>query len=173
MPPRCVRCQSRRTCLCATCEYKEPGQSASPPTEWLRAGQDSLLGSHRISRAMNGFADSVIGTATANIAAHDSVDLRIGRMRVVGKQNRGRHDLPGLAIATLRNLNRDPGVLQRVVMFGAETLDSDNLLPHGPRHWRDARADGFSLKVNRTGATLCEAASEFSPGEIQVLAQDP
>ena len=56
----------------------------------------------------------VIGAAAADVAVHVLDDLGAVRL-LVGRQQLGRlHDLAGLAVAALRHLQRDPGLLQRV-----------------------------------------------------------
>src|ERR1700692_1723562 len=52
--------------------------------------------------------DTGIRRATANIAAHGTVDVGIGRRRVLLEQGRGRHDLTALAIPALGYLKFYP-----------------------------------------------------------------
>ena len=62
---------------------------------------------------MNGFADALVRTAAADVAAHGVVDIGVGGLGFFGKQGYGGHDLPGLAVAALRNLLGDPRLLYR------------------------------------------------------------
>src|SRR5215472_4122249 len=63
---------------------------------------------------MDGLANALISAATANVAAHGIVNVRVGGVGLLGeKRNRG-HDLPGLAIAALRNVFLHPGFLDRM-----------------------------------------------------------
>ena len=54
-------------------------------------------------------ADTHVRCATANIAAHGGVDIRITRLLLLGEQRGSRHDLSRLAIAALRNVDFLPG----------------------------------------------------------------
>ena len=54
---------------------------------------------------MHRLADALIGAAPADVG-HRLVDVRVGRLRIFLQQCGGRHDLPGLAIAALRNVDR-------------------------------------------------------------------
>ena len=59
-------------------------------------------------------ADAHIGHAAAEVAVHDGVDVLVGRGREVLEQRRRLHDLARLAVAALRRLKLDPGLLQRM-----------------------------------------------------------
>src|SRR5215213_9299260 len=65
------------------------------------------------SGLMHGLANALIGPAAADVG-HRLIDVGIGRLRLLLQQRRGRHDLPGLAVAALRHVNRGPGLLHRV-----------------------------------------------------------
>src|ERR1700726_888131 len=65
---------------------------------WFR---DMAASSRLAPGALDGFADSHVGTATADVARHRSVDIGVVGMWVLGKQRRRRHDLTRLAVATL------------------------------------------------------------------------
>src|ERR1700756_3392898 len=54
--------------------------------------------------AMDGFANALIGTAAADVAAHEVVDIGVGGMGLLGQQGDCGHNLAGLAIAALRNV---------------------------------------------------------------------
>src|SRR5215470_15207249 len=61
--------------------------------------------------ALDGFADTHIGAATANIAGHCGIDIGVVGMRVFGKQRGRRHDLTRLAVAALDHFKVEPGLL--------------------------------------------------------------
>ena len=64
--------------------------------------------------AVDGAADAHIGAAAADIACHGRVDVgSVGLGRSLQERGR-RHDLAGLAIAALRHVLGDPGLLHRV-----------------------------------------------------------
>src|SRR5512133_2741471 len=59
-------------------------------------------------RLVNRLADADIGAAAAEIAVHGGVDIRVGGFGSFGEQGRGGHDLSGLAIAALRDVDLLP-----------------------------------------------------------------
>src|SRR5213083_80521 len=60
---------------------------------------------------LDSLADSHIGTAATDVPRHCGVDVAIARVGLGGEQRRRGHDLAGLAIAALRHLQLDPGLL--------------------------------------------------------------
>src|SRR5712691_965231 len=85
-------------------------------------------------------AHLLIGAAAADVR-DGAVDIGVGRLRVVLEQGRDRHDHPALAIAALRDIVVDPGLLHLVQRAtGGEALDRRHL-PGADRADRDrARA---------------------------------
>src|SRR6267143_7130836 len=77
-------------------------------------------------------ADAIVGAATAYVAAHGAFDLGVGGALYLGEQRRGAHDLARLAVAALRHVVRDPGLLQQPAFLGlADALDGgDSLAGH-------------------------------------------
>src|ERR1700687_6059383 len=73
--------------------------------------------------AMDGLADALVGSAAADVAAHEVIDIGVGRVGLLGEQRDGGHDLSGLAIAALRDVFFDPGLLHRVAPVGGEAFD--------------------------------------------------
>jgi len=63
---------------------------------------------------MDGLANSHIGAATADHAGHVVIDVLIGGLGVALEEVGRRHDLPGLAVAALGNVQLEPGFLYRV-----------------------------------------------------------
>src|SRR5271155_5264090 len=61
--------------------------------------------------AMNGFANALVGAATADVAAHGVVNVGIGGIGFFGGQRDRGHDLAGLTVAALGNVFGDPGLL--------------------------------------------------------------
>src|SRR5262245_18406299 len=68
-------------------------------------------------RAVNGYADALIGPAAADISAHEVVDVGIGGIWLLGKKGGRGHDLPALTIATLWNVKFNPSLLDRMISF--------------------------------------------------------
>src|SRR2546425_7267624 len=63
-----------------------------------------------LGRQVHARADALVGAAAADVG-HRRVDIGVARLRVFPEQRGGRHDLPGLAVAALRHVERRPGAL--------------------------------------------------------------
>src|SRR6266581_8056434 len=64
-----------------------------------------------VRRVLDSLADSHISTAATDVPRHGGVDVAVGRVGVGGEQCRCGHDLAGLAIAALRDLEIEPRLL--------------------------------------------------------------
>src|SRR4029077_3602334 len=91
-------------------------------------------------RPVNRAADARVGPAAAYIPGHRFIDVFVRRVGFLAQQHRRAHDLPGLAIAALRNIQLDPGALQRVAQVGRNSLDGGHLTPRRARDRRHAGA---------------------------------
>src|SRR3984957_1242325 len=83
------------------------------PMTLLNMASRSLLGG-----ALDGAEDARIGAAAADIAIHVANDVVAAPVLVRGQERRGVHDLARLAVAALRHLQIEPGLLQRMVAIG-------------------------------------------------------
>src|ERR1700675_2834365 len=81
---------------------------------------------HQRGSAMNRTADPLISAAAADVG-DAGIDIGIARLRVRFQERRGRHDLPGLAIAALRHVLGKPGLLDRMLAVMRQTFDRDDL----------------------------------------------
>ena len=97
----------------------------------------------------------------------------LGGIGVFGEQRSGLHDLPGLAVAALRDLLGDPRALQRVLTLRIETFDCGDLFASGGGYGGQAGAHRLTVDVDSTGATQTGAATEPRAGHLQMLADDP
>src|SRR5881394_409875 len=97
----------------------------------------------------------------------------LGRIGIFGKKRCRLHDLAGLAVAALRDLLEDPGLLQGMIALGGQTFDGGDLLAERVADRGLAGANGFAVDVNRAGATQAGTASEFGTCHLQLLADDP
>src|SRR6516164_5018024 len=66
---------------------------------------------HKLGRELHAADDPGISGTTTHVARHAIHNLLLGRMGIRCKQGRGLHDLARLAIAALRHLMLDPGLL--------------------------------------------------------------
>src|SRR5262245_14577146 len=129
--------------------------------------------SHRRCGGVYRLADAIIGSARTDMARHRPLDLRVAWVLVLRKQRRRGHDLSRLAIAALRNLLRDPGLLDRMIAIPGETFDSDDRLARSLRYLGAARTHRLAVQMNRACAAERGAATELGPGEPECVAQHP
>ena len=130
-------------------------------------------GAHFGGGAHDRLLDARIGHAAAEIAVHMRHHFFLGRVGILGKQRRRLHDLPGLAVAALRNLLGDPRLLQRMIALGAEAFDGGDLLAGDVAERGLAGSHRFAVDVNRAGAAQAGAAAEFRAGHLQLFADGP
>src|SRR6266851_1909846 len=122
---------------------------------------------------MYGRPDALIRSAPADIG-HGFVDILVGRFRFSLEQRGGRHDLTGLAIAALRDVDGGPSFLHGMRRVWGEALDGDDAV--GGLHVSDPDRAGalhLVIDVNRAGAALCDSTAIFGAGEADLLADDP
>src|SRR5688572_19606521 len=93
-----------------------PPESAAVPRKSRREGRSAISGplSHAGRRLLDRRADALIGAAATDIPAHGRVDVGIRRVSLLGEQGGRAHDLPALAVAALRHVLFDEGLLHRV-----------------------------------------------------------
>src|SRR5262244_2446010 len=104
-------------------------------------------------------ADALIGAAAADVG-HGVVDILIGRLRLLLQERRRGHDLPGLAVTALRDVERRPRLLDGVRAGGRETLDGDDPIRRlHAADGKDAGAHDLVVDVHRAGAALRDAAA--------------
>ena len=84
---------------------------------------------------MNRFSYASVGATPAQIASHRLINIRIGWLCIRRKECGGRHDLSGLAVATLRDLFGNPGLLHRVRCCLTQPFDRCDLFPNGGCDW--------------------------------------
>src|SRR6266705_1720064 len=76
-------------------------------------GMKFMIPSSRARGHVDRLAHLLIGAATANVG-NGGVDVRVGRLRLLLEERRDRHDHAALAVAALRHVVRDPGLLHRM-----------------------------------------------------------
>src|SRR3954468_22689379 len=117
--------------------------------------------------------DPLIGTATAKIVGHRSLDLGQGRILALGDQRRRRHDLTALAIAALRNADFHPGLLNRMRAVVRQPLDGRDPLADRRRCRQLTGFHRLPVDMDRAGAAARDPATIFGAGEPDIVAQDP
>src|SRR5580700_9102567 len=118
-------------------------------------------------------ANALIGSATADVG-HRRVDIVVGRFWVLLEQRCCRHHHAALAIAALRHVEVEPGLLHRVQLAVLrQRLDGGDLLGADRSDWDLARARGDAVDVHGAGAALGDAAAVFGAGQSDRIADDP
>jgi hypothetical protein len=85
----------------------------------------------------------------------------LGRVGILRKQRGCLHDLPGLAVAALRHLLGNPGLLQRMVALGGKAFNGGDLLADRIAGRRLAGAHGLAVDMDRAGTAQTSAATEL------------
>src|SRR5262245_45017683 len=149
-----------------------PPPAAADPT--MKARRESFMSGPLLAGGhVDGRADALIGPAAADVG-HRVVDVLVGRLGRALQERGRRHDLPGLAIAALRNVERGPRLLHRMRAGGRQAFDRDDLV--GGLHGGDgngARAHEAAVEVHGAGATLRDAAAVLGAREADLLANHP
>src|SRR4029079_607478 len=156
-------------------ESPAPATAAVPMTKARRLSVTCLFmtAASRVRCGMNCLADLLEGPASANIG-DGLVDIRVGRLRLLLEERCNRHDHAALAIAALRDIVGDPGLLhlmQRAI--GSETLDRPDLFARGFADGNAAGAHRDTVDMDRTGSALCNPATVFGPGQSDILPDRP
>src|SRR5689334_8223158 len=122
---------------------------------------------------MNRFANALVRAATADVAAHGIVDVGVGGVGLLGKQRDGGHDLPGLAVAALRDVFFDPGFLNRMAAVRRKAFNGGDFLARDAGDRGNAGTRGFAVDVYGTGSTERHAAPELRTGHAQGVTEHP
>jgi len=123
---------------------------------------------------VNGGADARVSRATAQIALHRGVNLRIGRFWRLGQQRCRTHDLSALAITALRHVEVAPRLLQPGQLavlseaFNRRYLRTADLGNQGA-----TRALCHAVNMHGARATFANATTVFGADQIERVAQDP
>src|SRR6516164_1864153 len=122
---------------------------------------------------LDGGGDALIAAAATDIAAHRIVYFGFGRVLRRGQQRRGLHDLAGLAIAALRDIQGAPRLLHRMITVAVEPLDRYHHTAIDITDSGGAGTGGLAVDMHRAGAAQRDAAAVFRSGELQLIAQVP
>src|SRR5580692_2073773 len=127
----------------------------------------------RLRRRVYGRADARVGGASAYVAAHGTVDIRIGRRGIFLEQRRCGHDLPRLAISALWYLKIDPGGLYGLGLLALQSFNRRDLTAGHRREGHDAGTDRLTIEVDRAGTAHRHSAPELGAVQSGNLADRP
>src|SRR5580765_3435636 len=149
-----------------------PPLAAAVPT--MKARRESFMSGPLLAGGhVDGRPDALIGPASADVG-HGVVDVLIRRLGVALQQGRRGHDLPGLAIAALRNVEHRPGFLDWMRAGRRQAFDGDDLV--GGLHGRDGDGAGAhqpAVEMDRAGAALRHTAAILRPRQADLFANGP
>src|SRR5690606_11707983 len=104
---------------------------------------------------------------------HGIFDFRYRWLSLFAEKCCSGHDLPGLTVATLRDVDFVPRGLQWVISISRKALDCrDSTLTNG-RHREGTRPDSISVHVNGAGTALRDTTSVFRSDEAEIVPKDP
>src|SRR5882724_8753207 len=132
-----------------------------------------MVASSNVRRGVDRLAHLLEGAATADIG-DGLVDVLVGRLRPVLQKCCHRHDHAALAIAALRNIVLDPGLLHLVQhTIGREALDRGDLLAAGFADRDAAGARRDAVDMHGAGAAFGDAATIFGSGQAGIFPDSP
>src|SRR5213594_3066349 len=101
-------------------------------------------------------------SAAALEAGERILDLVLGRLLLLVEESGGRHDPAIDAVAALRHLFLDIGLLDRMRLLGrAKAGERDHLAVADGRDRRHAGADRLAVEMHRAGTALRKPAAEM------------
>src|SRR6516164_8087133 len=147
--------------------FRKPRRLTFSMTAWTGVMSGSCGG------RLDGGGDALVAATAADVAAHDTVYLFFGGVFIRCEQRGGLHDLAGLTIAALRDIQGAPCLLHRMIAVGIESLDryhgpTGNILYRGY-----AGAGSLAVDVDGTGAAQGYAAPVFCSGKSELVPQIP
>src|SRR5579864_137269 len=122
---------------------------------------------------MDRSANALVGAATANVARHRFINLSVGGLRMLRDQSGGGHNLPGLAISALWNIQFNPRLLHRVASVRGKPFNGDDLFPCDTRNGSNTRPSWLPIDMNSTSAAQRHATAEFCACHTKRVSQDP
>jgi hypothetical protein len=122
---------------------------------------------------MDGVFDALVGTAAADIARHRFTDLVARRFWILDQQRSCLHDLTGLAIAALRDVEAAPSLLNRMIARRMEPFDRRDLPADHVGNRGDTGA--YGILVDKDGASAAEslAAAKLGARQSHLITQKP
>src|SRR6202048_2482543 len=153
-----------------------PVPSAAEPMTKARRFMEGIwfmAASSSVRDGVDRLAHLLEGAAAADIC-NRVVNVLVGRFRLLLEKRCHGHDHSGLAIATLRNVVGNPGLLHLVQRsVGAQPFNGGDLFARSLADHHAARAHRDAIDMDGTGAALCDAAAIFGAGQADILPDHP
>jgi len=129
-------------------------------------------GFHQVGGHVNRLPDAMVTAAAASVR-HRRVDIGVGRVGASLQQGERAHDHAGLAVAALRRIEFLPCNLDRMAAIGRDSFDRGDFLADRGLRAHAAGSDRLTIDMQRARAALPDAATEFSAGEAEMIANHP
>src|SRR5215212_7142141 len=113
---------------------------------------------------MDGVFDALVTAAAAEVTRHRFAYLIVARSWIFKQQCGGLHDLAGLAITALWDVQLTPGLLNRVIAVGMKPFDGRNLPADNVGNRGNAGADSLLVDDNGTCPAQSLAAAVLCTG---------
>src|SRR5882757_2604041 len=127
-----------------------------------------------LPRVFYGSSNAVVGAASAYIAGHRVVYLRLRRAWIARQQRSCRHDLPRLTISALNDVMIEPSPLHLLASRSlADGFDSSHCGLPDTVDRGDARSCRRAVYVNRTSAAKRHTASKLRSCHLENVPQHP
>jgi hypothetical protein len=110
---------------------------------------------------MDGAANAGVSSTAADVAGHGFVDIFVGGLGVLLEEHGGAHDLSGLAITALWDVDFNPGALQGMSEIVRKAFDRGDVLSGNARERSNAGTNGVSIEMDGTGSAERHAATKF------------
>src|ERR1051325_10746716 len=154
---------------------KPPPTAAVPITKERRLifGTKFMGPSLRVRGGVDRRAHLLEGAAPADVGDL-AIDVGVGGLGLALEQLRDRHDHAALAVAALRHVVIDPGLLHLVqhAILG-EAFDGGDLLARRGARRERAGADRLAVDMDRAGAALGDATAVLRASQADVFADRP
>src|SRR5216683_3776187 len=122
---------------------------------------------------MHSIFDALVTAAAADVAGHRFNYLIVGRFWILCQQRGCLHDLAGLAIAALRDVELAPSLLNRMIARRMEAFDGRDLPAVHVGNRGDAGA--YGLLADKDGASAAEglAAAKLGARQSHLITEKP
>src|ERR1700738_754945 len=120
---------------------------------------------------MNRVLDALIAPAAADVPCHRLADLVMSGFRIFRQQCDRLHDLAGLAVTALWDVDLTPGLLHRVITSWMQTLDGRYFTISHVGDRRDAGAHGLLVDDHGAGAAEGLTAAELGACQSDFVPQ--
>jgi hypothetical protein len=117
--------------------------------------------------------DALVTATATDVTRHRFANLIVVGFCIFDQQGCGLHDLTGLAISALWNIELAPGLLHRVIPGGMKTFDCRNFPVDGIGNRGDAGANGLLVEHNGACPAQSLAAAVFRARQAGLIAEKP